>query len=521
MSGNNVFRHVGLSSRVMSFASSGLDINTMLHITNETREVAQSYGKEAFDNLINQKQIDEDSEKGDITLALKVFQLRRRSGIRWGRVVGNLIKGNHISELNDLFTVGLFIDTLVDCDTALLSACSKGNVRLFNMVMTHHPFVDYTIFRSNASPLTEAIRQGNFYIVRKLVEAGASVKFSLRLAVEKGDLTMVDYLLNNGADPNEVYHGDVCLDRVIIDNNKPMIDLLLYHGADINGGDTGVNCITGENPEMIKEFIEKGLEVNPNELLLTVVDEKLCPPTRADECIRVLVEIGADLDKYDSTGKRPLAYAIMRGGMVGALLKHGANIDNITVSRYDAFGFAILYDQHDANNSSFKTLIDHGLAKPPGELLNMCVKKSYTAGIEILHKAGYNLDEPYKGKSAVYVAITNYEEDCLETLLRCGANPNFSGEDNEYPLLEALRIASEDVDPQCRHLIEYGAEVKLGLVGSPLQVAAERGWPIMARIFLEGGADISTLSKMSLDLAHGHKSIREIFSEYNSPITQS
>jgi len=89
------------------------------------------------------------------------------------------------------------------------------------------------------TPLLFAARSGDTASARLLVEAGADVNDQdawgvsvLVLAAHSGFRDLVDFLLENGADPNSAAAGFTALHEAVMRRDEPLVRTLLDHGAD-------------------------------------------------------------------------------------------------------------------------------------------------------------------------------------------------------------------------------------------------------------------------------------------------
>lgn len=93
----------------------------------------------------------------------------------------------------------------------------------------------------NDTALMFAARVGDLESARLLVAAGADVNdkdawgvSALTLAAHSGFATLVEYLLEAGADPNAADAGFNALHEAIMRRDRRMVTALLVHGADVN-----------------------------------------------------------------------------------------------------------------------------------------------------------------------------------------------------------------------------------------------------------------------------------------------
>lgn len=136
------------------------------------------------------------------------------------------------------------------------------------------------------------------------------------------DFEAMKVLLTNGCDVNSAYtrDGSTILHRAVIENEKDMIDFLIYHHVDVNKSD------------------RRGMTALHYAALYKFTD-----------AAETLINAGALLDVADQSGNTPLAYAISdrREGylvMTKLLVDRGANTDIRTrdgQSMFELYGISL------------------------------------------------------------------------------------------------------------------------------------------------------------------------------------
>jgi ankyrin repeat protein len=193
-------------------------------------------------------------------------------------------------------------------------------------------------------PLTVACRAGNLDDVRELVQSGISLNsadeaglFPLLIVSHSGDLPLLYYLLDNGADVN--FHPFLG-PAIVVSRTEEIALLLLDHGADLDrrlknqGGRTVANLL-------LFKAASNGWNV-----LLRQVYQRFNDPDQRDfygrtplsgaaryghvETVRILLEWGATVDAADQHGLTPLMEACCAGQVSTAkvLITAGANLNH-------------------------------------------------------------------------------------------------------------------------------------------------------------------------------------------------
>lgn len=132
--------------------------------------------------------------------------------------------------------------------------------------------------RYRCTALTAAVERNHVSLIELLLTAGSDPNVSIEhgdtalvLAVQNHSLDIADMLLRNGANVNQMspYQTTDPLQRACYDGNSEMVDLLLSHGADVNGrtGNFGfglalVAAAANDNLKIIQRLLASGADVN-------------------------------------------------------------------------------------------------------------------------------------------------------------------------------------------------------------------------------------------------------------------
>ena len=147
--------------------------------------------------------------------------------------------------------------------------------------------------------------------VESLEQAG-----ELRQAISRNDLARVDALLTANAGLRQVLIEDVPLQAQAQPGRIPMMEVLVRHGADVNGLRWGwfpalfTPCENLE-PEPLQWLLEHGADPNrgnprsPGTALDYVIDTYPRNPKRLSACIEILIAAGSRT-RYDVPGVLPL-----------------------------------------------------------------------------------------------------------------------------------------------------------------------------------------------------------------------
>ncbi|XP_053569206.1 ankyrin repeat and SOCS box protein 10 [Bombina bombina] len=122
--------------------------------------------------------------------------------------------------------------------------------------------------------------------------------------------------------------------------------------------------------------------------------------------------------------------------------------------------------------------------------LYVTASRGYTDCLQLLLKEGADVDFSPGGESALHGACENAHSECVNLLLRYGANPNSVSQDGTLPL--HLCKASESYNC-AKLLLQYGAHVNSQShddEDTPLHVASKHGLWELVELYLSYGANV-------------------------------
>lgn len=213
----------------------------------------------------------------------------------------------------------------VESPTNVGRAAAHGNLTLVKFFMRRNVDLNSANQGSKGyTPLECAAANDRFTIVQFLVENGAHVVGSdaLVLAAHYGNLPMVKYLLQKGADPNHIgKHPDrlkqTALMAAAFNNHLDTVRYLVEKGADLNLSDSGgrsalILAIQGNRYlDVVKYLVDNDANLNHTDNdNFTAVN---CAACRGyDKTMKYLVEKGADINITNRYGVAPIGFYAAR-----------------------------------------------------------------------------------------------------------------------------------------------------------------------------------------------------------------
>ena len=407
---------------------------------------------------------------------------------------------------------------------------------------------------NGTTALHYAVHHGKLELVKELIDAGANVNAMnnygsspMSEAALLGNADIIAALLDAGADPESPNgDGQTALMIVARSSNVDAARLLLDAGADVNAKENwrGQNAViwaaAQSQPEMLKLLLEAGGDPNSRSIL-NERDRQISQERRFQwrpaggltalmyaaregclECVKLLVDAGADIDQGDAENVTPLLAAVinMRFDTAKYLVEQGAN-----VNKWSLRGENPIYSAVDVNT------IPHG-GYPDRPSTD---KTTSLEMIEILLAAGANpnlqlkLQPTYRhikddrgadpmlgiGATPLLRAAKAFDIPAMQLLLQHGALANLPNRNGTTPTMAAAGLGSTSIDtrgdyatPLAAQMSKAALEVMVANGGdihardntgkTALHGAASWGWNEAVIYLVEQGADITAADNNGL-----------------------
>jgi ankyrin repeat protein len=394
---------------------------------------------------------------------------------------------------------------------------------------------------------TTALHWAVYYDDVKLVEAllkrkadvNARNEFGatpLSQAAIIGNAKVIELLLKAGADPNERGADDQTALMIIA--RTPLVDaarVLVKAGADVNAvekwrGQTALMWAAAQKqPEMLQFLIDNGADVDaqslPNNWERQVSAEprmKILPAggltpllyaarEGCTECVRLLIEAGADLNKTDPENVSPLVMAGLNAKWDSMKLLIEAGAD---VNKWDYYGRNPLYMVVDYSTLPHGGRADRlsGDLATPLEIAELLLAKGANVNMQLKLFPPYRALGPDRGADGLlrtgatplFRAARGGDVPMTALLLKHGALVDLPQENEITPLIVASGFRASAIDTRGRFrteqqahdvvklLLEAGADVNYQEEGGQTAVfaAATQGWTSVVRLLAEHGADL-------------------------------
>jgi ankyrin repeat protein len=364
-------------------------------------------------------------------------------------------------------------------------------------------------------------------------------------------LTIVQLLLDCGADPDLECFQFAPLLLAIDHGEDEIVGLLLHHGASPNlarihrDGETTplAMALRWSSTTYVNILLERGADpnlVSPDGLpLFLALETENLLDTKDCGCAELLLQHGADpniTSTHNGVTQTPLAMAISQRCVrcVGLLLEHGADPNHkssdgmplLAALRNEDYDTVELLLHHGANSS---VILTHCAAMRIPLGMTMAQRSARHVKIILEHGADANGGSTELGRPLTD-AVKGDQPEVVKMLLEHGARANGCGDGRGKPLAIAILMGQREV---VRILLEHGADVNgcgaefgnqlAGTVSSdlqdivrllptyeaepdgssshrPLHSAAGRHDESMARPLLGSGADAKAKDEMGRTL---------------------
>lgn len=405
---------------------------------------------------------------------------------------------------------------------------SINNISLFNPFIqalqnSHFDIAEYlfrtgelNLFRQinekDGTPLCYFTKQGNLNAVKYLISKGChptdsnyeistnntttpnsntpsnSNKNALQISVSMGHVSILEYFLSIGSDPNfEISEGENLLQCACKNGKLNVSKLLISKGC---------------NPKQVRK--SDGITLLH---LAARCDLETFENSQLEEFISLvqfLIQLGCDVNARTKTNSQtPLHFACLSPSVsiVHQLLSSGALLDAHDFEHCTPFWMACRQGRLETVKYLHSLDANINASNVSGlSALSVACRNGRTSVVKFLLSVGVDpntRDSPLKMTALAYAASRTIRTEIVSLLLEAGANPNIPDEGSETPLFMATAKANF---PIVRCLVESGkCDLNTGdwKRTTPFARACEGGLLEIAKFLLERGADpnIADLTK--------------------------
>lgn len=382
-----------------------------------------------------------------------------------------------------------------------------------------------------ATPLMLAATAGHTNLVKVLLDAGASANETngegqtpLMAVARTGNVEAAKLLLSRGAQVNAVeeWGGQTALMWAAAQSQPEMIRLLLKHEADPDGR----SAVRDWQRRVTAEGRPKDMARGGLTPLLFAAREGCI------ECMRALLEGGADINRTDPDGATPLILALLNRNWDAAkfLIERGAD-----VNLWDLSGQGPLYAAVDMNTLPVGRRVELPSMDPTtGEqIVQLLLEKGANPNAQLKLRPKYrNIpNDRYRdplivwGTTPLLRAAKAGDIPVMKLLLAHGALANLANSIGVTPLMVAAgdghindptrgRFRTEEDALECYAMLrgagaDVNARTSLGIADADLKIwmpgnrtalhaAASRGWNRLVERLVADGAELDVLDSNGL-----------------------
>jgi len=376
--------------------------------------------------------------------------------------------------------------------------------------------------------------------INKLLREGADIngidgEFPLFYGVKNGNYTVCKYLIEKGADVNQIYtHNNTnitSLHLACYKNNMRVAKLLIQNGANLNAQDNDDNtplliATMNNNVELVKTLLDAepsaSASAAPSAIVYSTLDEhnnlgytplNIACEKGNRELIELFVSRGADLSHAMNDGYKAIHQLCQkeRRDLIAYLIDEGANVNEqnelngitpllIATKNGDDRTLRVLLS-HDADptiSSNLGVLPIHNVASsgssPSLLRLVKAVKKMEDNTAGVFNVSNYINARDGDGLTPLYIACLNEHVEMVRELVKHGADPNIGDYNDTRPLDVLFAITGFGNRELYRLILGAGADPNYmsSEDGHSLIVhAVWQGDPIIMKMLIDAGANVN------------------------------
>jgi len=400
------------------------------------------------------------------------------------------------------------------------------------------------------TPLHDAVRRNDLNVVQALIKRGADVKAATRygitpmnLAATGGNAAILRALLDAGAPPDTATPGgETALMTAARTGAIDSVRLLIDRGAHVNAktadrGQTALMwAVTERHPDVVRLLVASGADVNAattvakpkgeyvparaggasgtgiiRQRALPTADGGMTPLLFAvrdgnEEMMRLLLELGADINRTSGNHTSPLLIALLNGqvAIASELIGRGADVN--TNDDYHRGALFAAIELRNFNHDKYPFMFSDG--RDPLNLIKILLDRNADPNVRTDTTPVHGLMQfdgswvNFDGQTAFIRAALSGDIEVMRLLLQHGADPNIATTQGSTALMAASGInwipaqtytrAEADYVEAVKLCLDRGADVNatnsLGMAA--IHGAANRGWVSIIQILADHGAKL-------------------------------
>lgn len=357
-------------------------------------------------------------------------------------------------------------ETATEAGLALNLACEKGNIELMDAILNTGISIETSGFKKR-TPLFSAVLGGQLEVAKVLISKGADATATNRYG-------------------RTILHTAI-FSEVSSEQRLKTVKLLLDNGADTNIADDGlwrpVHVAVRKNDiPVLKMLVDQGADLSITDAYGHTL-AFLTANNGLTDMLSFLIKQGVDFQSVAPDGVTPMGAAIFNGHTetVKLLQQHGVDLR----TQKSSFFLAVRY----RHQTMVEFLLRHGVAANVADdhgqsLLYLAAGDGLFAMVKLLIEKGANVDQAsHTGMTPLMIAALSGHLEVVELLLMQGASVSVS----DYDGLTALHFAvSENYLTVVELLVRHGAKVvDLMTRETPFNLLAERGFSDMIMLLLD------------------------------------
>lgn len=257
-----------------------------------------------------------------------------------------------------------------DREQSFTDAVFIGNIKQLTQILKQHPEYANVLDSNGDSALHIISERGDSKMLEYLLETklfnvniiNSRGLTPLALAVETGNESCVNILLNNGANPNITdYNGTTPLHRSARNSSLEISADLIKHDAQVNKSDVfgntplSIACLEKPLVPLVKLLLSNGADPSLTNDRLNCFMELILDCTTKDklEIVKVLLESGADPNQKEVYSEKSCLHLAALNGFLPLcelLVDHGADPNVIDINGKNPYDTAKIHDNREVAN---------------------------------------------------------------------------------------------------------------------------------------------------------------------------